>query len=150
METAIIPDFDPSRVNIVSLIRASQPLFLPCPSYPVSLGTGFAPSLVNDKNAGPWKLSPFRQDPRHHASVDLHVSQCSFKSAIEETSKASTDHLSGSLGISIGNAFLSGSVSGSYDNLVVEKGIVSRFQSLHDQAMTYERECMHLVLPHIA
>ena len=112
-------DSDPFRASIKAITDASLPLFLPCTSEKISLGTGFDSKLAIE-NASPWKRSIFSRTATDKSIgiLELKEEQHSFRSSFTLSGHQTSDHFSGSLGLTVGNDILSAGVSGKYDKLV--------------------------------
>lgn len=110
-------DFDPNRASIQTLANASLPLLLPIPKAWASIGMGFDTRLATD-NQSPWKSSIFDVTRHSAAVVELKEEKHSYRAHFTFSSHHKSDHFSGSLGVTIGNDFLSGGVQGQYDKLV--------------------------------
>ena len=117
------PDFDPTKSSIRGFARACVPLTLPCVPRHVSLGTGFdTQSTGSGSGSDPWRPSifPVSNLQQGVGSVEIKGNQCSYRDSFTFSSSQSSDHFSGSLGVTVGNDFLSGSVEASYDRTVQE------------------------------
>ena len=121
-----IQDADPSRASIQNVVRSSLPLILPCPPQLVRIGSGFDSNSIG-RDGNPWRQTVFERanDKSNMATVELGGNQSSYRESFTFSSHQTSDHFSGSLGVSIGNDFLSGSVSASYDKTVAESKEVS-------------------------
>jgi hypothetical protein len=61
-----------------------------------------------------------------HGILEIGGNQNGYRESFTTSASDSNEHLSGSLGVSIGNDFLSGSVSAAYDKSVMKSKQVSR------------------------
>jgi hypothetical protein len=112
---------NPEGASIQAFVNAGLPLLLPRPRQRIMIGQGFLSSLVAS-NGNPWKTSALHSGALDEEVVDLDL-QCtnnSFKDSFTNSSEQSSDHFSGSFGLAVGNALVSGGVSASYDKLVAE------------------------------
>lgn len=98
---------------------------LPWIPAPISLGRGFYSGLAGEAKANPfcWSDSAFGNDALRSTAIVYHPhDDCrgTYVSASTTRSTYSTDHMSLSLGVGIGNEYLGASVTGSYDKSVLD------------------------------
>ena len=80
------------------------------------------------EQAGPWiAASPFDHTIRSEAAIvllDHDGGTCSFRESQSTRAECSTEHLSGSLGVTVSVPFASANVTGTYDRLTIENSSV--------------------------
>lgn len=123
------PPSRPSSATLKHQADLKQPLILPWhPQKTIAPGTLFHSRLCESEE-GPWsQQSPFKSDslaetPFEFVADDGGVG--SFRSATSSVSGSSSEHLSVSMGVTVGAPFLSASVTGSYDREVQKNTDVS-------------------------
>lgn len=116
----------------MSTVRAAAQGYLLIPSIatPIDLATGFSTDLAATPISNPFitQNSPFDAVGLGSATfVYRKGDNCrgTYLSVSTSTSSSSSEHLSLSLGVSVGNAVLGASVTGSYDRSVLEDNSVS-------------------------
>ena len=134
--------FSPDRSSIKDFTRASSALFLPSLPKLIRIGTGFDSSRIGDSPVEPWKSSIFEESigrDNKACVIDMTGTQSSYRQSHDASTRDKSEHFSASLGITIGNAFLSGSVSGSYDKAVsdIEQVKRSRYPGLRVKEADY-------------
>ena len=114
---------EPARASIARQAKANLPLLLPWhPSETIKPGALFRSRLCETDD--PWaKNTPFK--PSSLASIPLLFHNddggaASFKSHISRLAVSDTEHMSVSMGVSIGCPILGASVTGRYDKEVSE------------------------------
>ena len=122
-------DGDPSHASLSDLVSEQAPIFLPWCKANIYLGDGFDSRLAI-ANKLPWTgRSAF--DQVHSAAFTAEVD--SYAATIREStstaSKASSEHMSASLGVTVGCDFLSANVTGSYDETTTSNATVGTMHS---------------------
>lgn len=119
---------DPDRITILQLAEISQPISLPWFAKTVIPGTTFHSRLSNTGDpfghTTPFKTESLQKSPLVYRIED--GAECTFYSAETKTKLTSRDHMSLSLGVSVGCSFLNASVTGGYDKDVRENRDVSK------------------------
>lgn len=120
-------NFDPTRPSITLLAKQKLPLNLPWGTVPVVIGTPFFSSRAENEapftGRSPFDTHSLSKTPLKFEATD--GGRASFTSTSSRSAGHSTEHLSASLGISVGCKFLSAGVTGSYDEDVAENVDVS-------------------------
>lgn len=127
MSDEITNELDLIRPSLASLAKAGLHILLPWKGRPQRLGTGFS-SAIKTENENPWRPCPFVLPQSHdfHYVGEVEGGVSSFSDAISSTSSSSLEHTTGSLGITVGNAFISGNATAKYDKAVQEMSNVSK------------------------
>lgn len=120
---------DPSRYSISRAAESQLPIFMPWQQESKCIATGLESTGLEDSN-GPWKQTcPFSKQ-----KLPFSLCETSFGNAtardIEGCSTSnsiSSEHFSGRLGISIGNAALRVGVGAEYDSQMDKSANASSF-----------------------
>lgn len=120
---------------------------IPWTRQPVSLGLGFD-SQITDPKADPfqWSNCAFDNPQLKESKIVYHrFDNCrgTYLSAATTRSTSSIEHLSLSLGVTVGNDLLGASVTGSYDKSVLDNKAVSVYANwfmLHDLMFSVEQD----------
>jgi hypothetical protein len=123
----------PIRPSISLLARQQLPFLLPWSTVPIPIGTTF----FSSRASGPAPFantSPF--DAASLSSTRLNFEarkggQATFTNTSSRHTGHNEEHLSASLGVSVGCKFLSVGVTGSYDEDVVQNNDVSHTWHIH-------------------
>jgi hypothetical protein len=116
---------DPSYLNVARAATAQGYLLLPAIPNHIHPGTSFSTVLAATPRSNPFvtRTSPFEREQLETSTfVYRRADNCrgTYLSSTTSTSSSSSDHMSLTLGVSVGNAVLGASVSGSYDKAVLE------------------------------
>ena len=118
---------DLTRLTFTSLASSNQPLLLPWMHTYIRPCTGFDSRYIASPR-GPWiDRSPF--DDQDISSLKLEYTKkdnakASYKEAVSSSHATSSEHYSGSLGITVGCPFLKANVTGTYDRMVMKSADV--------------------------
>ncbi|KAF5536436.1 hypothetical protein FPHYL_12968 [Fusarium phyllophilum] len=115
-------DRDPSKPSLEALTDGCHPFSLPWGHDVRVLLGGFKVEDMS-KQKGPWtKKSAFEISGSEMLAVvpDTKGGSMSYKDGMATNSETSDDHLSASLGLTVGYPFLNASVTGDYDRNVME------------------------------
>ncbi|KAF5696335.1 hypothetical protein FGLOB1_13608 [Fusarium globosum] len=115
-------DRDPSKPSLEALTDGRHPFSLPWGHDVRVLLSGFKMEDMS-KQKGPWtKTSAFEISGSEMLAVvpDTKGGSMSYKDGMTTNSETSDDHLSASLGLTVGYPFLNASVTGDYDRNVME------------------------------
>lgn len=117
-----LENFSPGSVSISNFTQSWSALFLPSLPRLIRIGTGFDSRHIGDSPIEPWKSSIFEETIGREKAciVDMTGTESFYKQCYSTSTRDTSEHFSASLGVTIGNDFLSGSVSGSYDKAVSE------------------------------
>lgn len=114
---------DPTQPSLEGFSAGGHSFSIPWSHDVRVLLCGFQTSKMK-KTAGPWVAShtAFDTSAIDMTSIipDTQGGSTSYKDGLSTSSTTSYDHLSASLGITIGYPFLSGSVTGEYDKTVMD------------------------------
>ncbi|OJJ42179.1 hypothetical protein ASPZODRAFT_147706 [Penicilliopsis zonata CBS 506.65] len=112
---------DPTRPRLQDLARDGHAFGLPWSNQVKMPLTGFESSRVEDATRGPWLLSsPFDLSEASLTTLLPETGSwtASFRDGFSTHASSSHEHLSASLGLTVGCPFLSASVSAEYDRTV--------------------------------
>lgn len=120
---------DPTLPNLQAQTEAGAAIALPWSREEKPLLTGFDSSKMEDPSDGPWiaTASPFSAQSIVTATVvpDASGGIGVYREGFSTRSQSSQEHLSASLGITVGYPFLNANVTGEYDSNVKETKNVS-------------------------
>lgn len=106
---------DPNRISLRTSVDQREPIVLPWCKGSVFFGNGFNSDLALN-NEFPWMgQTAFAELHRASFLVDTKCQAATFRECSSSASKASTEHMSGSLGVTIGCDYLNANVTGSFD-----------------------------------
>ncbi|KAJ5646644.1 hypothetical protein N7490_003016 [Penicillium lividum] len=115
---------DPILPNLQAQTQAGAVIALPWSREEKPLLTGFDSSKMGDYSDGPWIVtnSPFSAQSIVSATIvpDASGGVGVYREGFSTRMESSSDHLSASLGITVGYPFLSANVTGQYDSNVNE------------------------------
>lgn len=114
---------DPTRPSLEGLTGAGYAFALPWRRENVTLLTGFDSTKVKDEG-GPWKMStPFESSKLRMSVIipDTKGGTATYREALSSQYGSQSEHISASLGLTIGYPFLNANVTAEYDRHVVEK-----------------------------
>ncbi|KAJ5080926.1 hypothetical protein N7456_013636 [Penicillium angulare] len=115
---------DPALPTLQAQTEAGAPIALPWSREERSLLTGFDSSKMRDSSNGPWKAttSPFSAQSIVTATIvpDASGGVGVYREGFSTRSESSNEHLSASLGVTVGYSFLNANVTGEYDKNVNE------------------------------
>ncbi|KAF4341607.1 hypothetical protein FBEOM_4509 [Fusarium beomiforme] len=117
-----MPDRDPTKPSLEALTAGRHPFSLPWGHGVRVLLGGFKADGIS-KKTGPWATtSAFDISNTELLAVvpDAKGGSMSYKDSMTTSSETSDDHLSASLGLTVGYPFLNASVTGEYDRNVME------------------------------
>lgn len=118
---------DPTRPSLDSMTTAGHAFALPWRRETISLLTGFNSNRMKDAG-GPWmSQSPFEMSDLKMATIlsDTKGGTATYRDGLSTSAGTCSEHISASLGLTIGYPFLNANVSAKYDRDVVEKKSVS-------------------------
>lgn len=120
---------NPTLPSLQAQAEAGAPLALPWSREEKPLLTGFDSSKMTDSSDGPWiaTASPFSAQSIVTATIvpDVSGGVGVYREGFSTRSESSHEHLSASLGVTVGYSFLNANVTGEYDSTVDKKGNVS-------------------------
>ncbi|KAK3070134.1 hypothetical protein LTR53_010993 [Teratosphaeriaceae sp. CCFEE 6253] len=112
----------PPHPSLQAQAAQKATLSIPCLREPCRLGHGLDSRLLATKF--PWMpRSAFRRDAEtvgQLLALDLHPYRATYREGVSSGSRETSEHLSASLGATIGCDFLSASVTGSYDHATMQ------------------------------
>ncbi|KAJ5263842.1 hypothetical protein N7478_011447 [Penicillium angulare] len=115
---------DPALPTLQAQTEAGAPIALPWSREERSLLAGFDSSKMGDFSDGPWKAtaSPFSAQSIVRATIvpDASGGVGVYREGFSTRSASSNEHLSASLGVTVGYSFLNANVTGEYDKNVNE------------------------------
>lgn len=106
------------RMNsLQNLASQSLPLYLPWSKDYIAIGSGFNSAAI-ESDSSPWVSKyPYMID-NAKCIVEIDGAVSSYREGNSSSSAQHSEHLSASLGVTVGCKFLSASVAGSYDKSV--------------------------------
>lgn len=120
---------DPTLPNLKAQTEAGAAIALPWSREERPLLTGFDSSKMGDYSDGPWiaTASPFSAQSIVTATIipDASGGVGVYREGFSTRMESSNEHLSASLGITVGYPFLNANVTGEYDSNVNETKNVS-------------------------
>jgi len=120
-------DGDPTRPSLESMTSAGHAFALPWRCETISLLTGFDASRMKELG-GPWMTqSPFEVSDLKMSTIlcDTKGGTATYRDGLSTSAGTYSEHISASLGLTIGYPFLNANVTAKYDRQVVEKKSVS-------------------------
>ncbi|KAM0425739.1 hypothetical protein ACHAPT_008987 [Fusarium lateritium] len=119
---------DPSQYSISRVAQSSLPIFIPWHREQKRITSGFDSSSLKAFN-GPWKdASPFSEHAVYSSKCQAKLENGASRDVQGHSASNSitSEHLSGSLGVSVGNAIVEVGVTASYDQKMQQLTNASR------------------------
>jgi hypothetical protein len=105
--------------SLATLAAMEAPLFLPWSTELARIGTGFDSRLISEVARKPWSAKcAFDDLDQCMALCETAGCSTSFREGSTDSTSSSSEHLSMSLGVTVGNKLLSANVTGSYDSKI--------------------------------
>ncbi|ETI27793.1 hypothetical protein G647_00242 [Cladophialophora carrionii CBS 160.54] len=119
-----VADLDPHKTDapipsLASLAAMEAPLFLPWSTELARIGTGFDSRLIDNAAKKAWvPKCAFQNLEEAVALCETAGCTTSFREGSTDSTSSSSEHMSMSLGVTVGNKLLSANVTGSYDSRI--------------------------------
>ena len=105
------------RESLKKTTEEHLPLYLPWYKAAITIGTGFDSHIAAD-NGNPWlPVAAFEHLDTTTVTAAFETGSASFREDTSSSSSSETSHMSGSLGVTVGNDYLNANVTGSFDEM---------------------------------